>query len=469
MFQLINSILLEFMKNFKRVKTWQWFVVLMMGFMLRGNRRGVTSIVSSLRLRPGLYHTMLHFFRSTGYTVGDLYNKWIKIVIRRGTLWQVAGYIVLLGDHIKISKEGRRMPDIQTMHQESQNSGKAEYIEGHTYGHVSAVITNGKSSRSIPLITELQKSPPRKEGTKKPDGDTLVVQMVNLVYEAAKSIGKPVIAALDAYFSSRFAWATADKAISETGERLVEIVTRAQTNTVAYTVPGPQNRKRRGAPRKYGDKIVLYKLFNDMSRFKETTMGIYGKQSKVRYLCLDLIWKPVKKLVRFVAVEVDGDTIVLMSTSLALDPRDIITIYVLRFKIETSFGEQKNEMGCFGYHFWTTALPKRKKWKKFDEPQEEKLQKRINEARRAAASFVCLSTIATGILTIIAFSHSGDIWKRYPGWIRTLRSTIPSIAIIRETIAQDFHAYLQLHPHVPICSIIKSKLRKVDFLYDDVA
>jgi len=64
MFQLVNNILLEFRGSFKREKTWQWFVVLVLGFMVRGDKRGVTSAVAALGLKPRLYHTMLHFFRS---------------------------------------------------------------------------------------------------------------------------------------------------------------------------------------------------------------------------------------------------------------------------------------------------------------------------------------------------------------------------------------------------------------------
>jgi hypothetical protein len=159
-----------------------------------------------------------------------------------------------------------------------------------------------------------------------------------------------------------------------------------------------------------------------------------------------------------------------MSTSLTLDPKDIITIYTLRFKIETSFDEQKNEMGCFAYHFWTTALPKRKRWtKNVEQPTEPKLQERIEKTRNATESFVCLCTISTGILSIIAFSHSSEIWKRYPGWIKTLRSTIPTIATVRTTLAQDLLDFIERYPHVPVCSIIKRRQRKVDFLYEYVA
>jgi hypothetical protein len=384
MFQLINSILHQFRNCFKKEKTWRWFVVLVIGFMLRSDHRGVTSVVSSLRLLPRLYHTMLHFFRSKAYSVKGLYKKWIEIAIKTEGTVKIGKRVLVLGDHSNESKEGLHMPGIQILHQDSQNSGKPEFIAGHRFAHVSAVVTNGEVSRSLPLRTQLQESPPKEDGKKKDgEGDSLVAQMINLIYEVAKAIKEPVVAALDAYFSSGVAWTTIKKTITETGEKLVEIVTRAKKNTVAYKVPEPPKVKRRGQPRKYGDKIVLNQMFSDMSTFKRTTMVLYGKRTEVKYLCLDLIWRPAKEMIRFVLVETYMGRCVLMSSSLSLSPCDIITIYALRFKIETSFSEQKNDMGCFSYHFWTSALPKRKKMKKTSEPADKKLKERVDNARQA--------------------------------------------------------------------------------------
>jgi len=373
---------------------------------------------------------------------------------------RISGRLLLLGDHSKVSKEGLRMPGVEILHQESQNSGKAEYIAGHNYGQVSAVVTKGKVSRSMPLVTQLQKSPPKDER-----GESLVVQMLNLVVKTAESAGEPSVVALDAYFSSEKAWSVIDKKITSTGERIVEIVTRAQKNTVAYTVPQKSAEKKRGQPRKYGEKIVLYSLFSDLSQFTETTMELYGKPTKVKYLCLDLIWRPVKKLVRFILVESDSGRCILMSSSLTFSPEDMITIYALRFKIEPSFAEQKNDVGCFDYHFWTTALPKRKKWRKSDAPANEK----VDAALRASQSFVCLSTIAAGLLTLIAFSHNAEIWRYYSGWLKTVRSSIPSIAIVKSSLALAFHHFLPALSHFKAFAFIKPLLRNSHFLFRDVA
>lgn len=471
MYQLINDILLNFLPKFKRIRTWKWFAAAVIGFMIRTNTcGGITSIISSLRLKPELYHDLLHFFRSDGYAIEELYDEWIRIAANNSELLYVGGRVLLLGDHIKVSKEGRRMPDIQLLHQESENSGKGEFIAGHNYGHVSAVITNGKVSRSLPLITELQKSPPKDEISKKPVGDTLVVQMIHLTEKVAASLEKPVIVALDSYFSKSSAFKTTEKINTETDRKIVSIVTRGKTNTVAFTIPQVSEAKKGGRPKKYGDKIVLNTLFADEAKFTETSLILYGKKTKIHYLLLDFLWKPAKKLIRFVLVESERGKIILMSDDLSLTPEEIITAYAARYKIETSFGEQKNDMGCFSYHFWTTSLPKRRKWDKNNQKPITESQANIEKAKEATRGFVCLSTIATGIMTLVAFSHSQEIWRRYPGWIRTLRSTIPSIAIVKETLAQDFRVILKSSRFGTFMgfNFIHHLQRESDFLYENL-
>ena len=466
MFQLINQILLQFTNCFKREATRRWFVVLVLGFMMRGNHRGITSTISDMRLKPEKYHCMLNFFRSDAYEVDDLYKHWIGIVMERGDdILRISGRVVMLGDHIKIGKEGRRMPDIQILHQESENACKGEFIAGHTFAQISAVITNGKVSRSLPLITEPQKSPPKIPGTNKPDGDTLVVQMLKLGAKAAEyaNLDDPAIIALDAYFSKSTAFAVSKIKLAASGKPLIRIVTRAQDSYTGYMPVEQKLDPSPGRPRKYGEKIKLKELFNDMSTFEETTLTLYGKETKVKYQCLDLLWKPLGETIRFVAVEMDRGRCVLMTDDFTLTPEEIITIYCLRFKIETSFDEQKNDLGCFSYRFWTMSLDKRSR-RKANVTQDDEAQKVI-AAKKAIASFVCLGTLASGILTIIAFSHNREIWKRYPGWIRTLRADVPSASVSREALSHGFHALLRQFPSLDVSNIVTLFLRDSDYLY----
>src|SRR3974377_1552087 len=67
----------------------------------------------------------------------------------------------------------------------------------------------------------------------------------------------------------------------------------------------------------------------------------------------DLMWRPVGRLGRFVAViPPTRGGILLMSTDLTLCALDIISIYGLRFKIEHMFRQAVRLIGSFFYHFW---------------------------------------------------------------------------------------------------------------------
>ena len=460
MFQLINDIVTQFRESFKRQKTWQWFVCIVLGFMIRNEHRGVTSTITALRLKPGLYHTLLHFFRSSAYKVSELYQKWIAVILKNAPLVEVSKRLVLLGDHIKIAKEGRRMPAIHKHHQESQNSGKAEYIEGHNFGQISALVTNGEVIRSMPLMTELQES-----GTKS-GGESLIVQMVTLEGKVASAMKKPAIVVLDAYFCGGTTWEASDGIVDETGNRMIEIVTRAKSNTVAYYEPPKLSKPKSGRPRLYGKKVILSELFSKRSaEFTPKAMTLYGKPTKLQYLGVDLIWRPAKRKVRFVLVKIGSTPFVIMSSDLTLTAEEIITLYAKRFKIETGFDDLKNDMGGFAYHFWTKALSKRKKNQDTQTPTDSKSQEKVRKAIQATEAYVCLNVIATGILTIIAFRHSREIWNRYPGYIKTIRSPIPTVATTKLTLSQDFCAFLPMLKGFTAFKFIPKLQRVVDFLY----
>ena len=278
-----------------------------------------------------------------------------------------------------------------------------------------------------------------------------------------------VTVALDAYFAKASAFLALKTCTDESGARRLEIVTRGRDDTVGFMPPEPRPKGKRGANRKYGKKIVLWNLFSHMDQFSEATLTLYGKPTKVRYCCLDLTWKPIAGVVRFVAVDSSLGKMILMCSDLTLDPKDAIAIFCLRFKIESSFDEQKNHNGGFAYRFWTKALEKRKRWTKNNQPQDPIPSAKVEDAKRAVDAYLCISTISAGILTIIAFTHNRQIWGRFPGWIKTRRSSIPTISITKETLAQDFPAFLQKYPHLPLCFIIDARLRSSDFLYEDIA
>ena len=59
---------------FSRRATYCWFVVVFVGFILRTDNFGVSSIVRVLTLAPENYTCLLHFFHSNAWSVEGIYT-----------------------------------------------------------------------------------------------------------------------------------------------------------------------------------------------------------------------------------------------------------------------------------------------------------------------------------------------------------------------------------------------------------
>lgn len=270
---------------------------------------------------------------------------------------------------------------------------------------------------------------------------------------------------LDAYFAVWPVFLILKQAVDANGSRLVHIVTRAKSNAVGYQDPPPKTGGR-GRPRKYGQKLKVMDLFEDQrDQFQETTIELYGQCKSISFLCLDLVWKPVKEKVRFVLVSDGGEKFILMGSDLTLSPRDIIKAYSYRFKIEVNFKVLKHLMGVFFYHFWTSVWPRigKKNESDLSTVQNARSERLIREATNAIEGFVNLGCIATGILQILSMNFHQTIWKKYLGWLRTVTSTIPSEETVRSVIQGEYFHNFRVFRHSAIYRIIMSKSRQSNY------
>jgi len=105
---------------------------------------GVTSIIRELCIEPKHYESMLHFFRSNSWSIETLRDKWISIVKKVGLAYKVYGQYLMIGDGGKESKEGRKMPGVKKLCQESENSSKGTYIHGHMFGAIGILLGTPK-------------------------------------------------------------------------------------------------------------------------------------------------------------------------------------------------------------------------------------------------------------------------------------------------------------------------------------
>lgn len=445
MIRHIDALLMDFRPCFSRRAAFAWFVVVILGFLVRVDQDGLTSIIRWLFLPPVCYDPMLRFFRATSWQLSVLLAHWTHFIVQHYPLIEFNGRLLLIGDGIKVVKEAHQMPGVKSLHQDSQNSGKSAYIKGHHFGFVGLLTGSLQKAFCTPLEGELHEGIEQLRAQEGLPGKpaTLVTRMANLLIQTAKRTGRCCYATVDAYFAVGPMLLLLEQAIDERGERWVHLITRAKDNTVAYLQGENQD------PYDDQNKVHLMELFDHPHLFDDITLTLYGERKTVRCLCVDLLWKPVESLLRFVLVRDGTRCYILMSSDLCLSAATIITIYSYRAKIEVMFLVLKHLLGAFCYHFWSKALPKLKRDKKHDySTLSDRQQQKVRQTYEAIERFVNVAAIALGILQYLSLTVPSSIWQDYHGWLRTYSSNLPSEQVVRTVVQTEFMAS---HDKVPWC------------------
>ena len=225
------------------------------------------------------------------------------------------------------------------------------------------------------------------------------------------------------------------------------LICRVNSNAVAYLPAPPKEKASRGRKKIYGEKVKLGSLFNDPDQFKEAGLSLYGKNKTVRYRSVDLLWRPIGVLVRFVLViDPDKGRSIFLSTDLSLTAIEIITAYSYRFKIEASFKQAVHTIGTYNYHFWMQMMKPRSRTKSGDVylHRESKEYRRLVERKiRAYHRFIQFGCIAQGLLQYLSICFRQQVWLCFGSWMRTMNtSQAPSEAVVATALRNCLPEFL---------------------------
>jgi len=300
MLEYLYHILESFRPVFSRQISWLKFCSLVLGLIGGSHLSGVSSICRFWRLNEAGYMSLLHFFRSSAWKTSDLMEHWQRLVLSQGCAIKKDGRHALIGDDTVIPKDGRHMPGVVTLHQDSETQTKPSYFRGHFWGVLGMLVGSGSEMFCLPIQAELHQGQAHLNQIM-PKGST-ALRPVQMALNFAVSQKCPSYLVLDAFFSLAPVFELASSICSITLKApLVSLVVKGKKNYVAYHPA--QKTGRRGRPRKYGEKVELMRRFEQSEGFEQALCSIYGREETVSFLALNLLWKPLKGMLRFILVE----------------------------------------------------------------------------------------------------------------------------------------------------------------------
>jgi hypothetical protein len=192
----------SFRSVFSRHRTWLLFVIVVLGFLGATEMIGVSSLCRLWGLEVHGYHCLLHFFRSTAWSLEALVDHWTAFVLSQQVTVIMVARTVLIADHTYVAKDGRRMSGVVTLHQESETQSKPSYFRGHCWGALGVWIESLEAPFCLPLELRLHQGFEHLEPRETPPRTrTLAERPVAMALEFACYHTRPSLLILDAYFA----------------------------------------------------------------------------------------------------------------------------------------------------------------------------------------------------------------------------------------------------------------------------
>jgi hypothetical protein len=183
-----------------RHRTFLWMSLVLAGLSIRADLAGVSSVVRVLGLRASYYRRLLYVCHTPGIRLELLGASWARLVMKIFTPLRLGGRVVLIGDGLKVGKEGKKMPAVKKLHQSSANKSKAPYIFGHSFQTL-GILACGPLGHlvCVPLTSRIH------EGVvfSNRDRRTLLDKFVQLFLTVAKEFERGMLLVVDAYYASR--------------------------------------------------------------------------------------------------------------------------------------------------------------------------------------------------------------------------------------------------------------------------
>ncbi|KPA09448.1 conserved hypothetical protein, membrane, partial [Candidatus Magnetomorum sp. HK-1] len=155
MISFICKTLQSFRFIFSRSTTWILFCSVVLGFIGANEMVGVTSFCRFYCVDERGYNAFIHFFRCSSWSLAAVTLHWEMFVILQNKAVLNGERVIMLGDHTYVPKDGRRMPGVVTLRQNSETQSKPSYFRGHCWGAIGLLVGSFTTPFCLPLNLSL--------------------------------------------------------------------------------------------------------------------------------------------------------------------------------------------------------------------------------------------------------------------------------------------------------------------------
>lgn len=304
---------------------------LLMGNVLSGSGH-VTDAILATRAQKS-WTNYFKALQSNGFSWLSLCHRWLELVLRyfpRPTL-------TLVIDDVLTPRTSKKAPAAAVYHDHARRPNRPPFILGQLRVALALVLTYGGRTAAFPWLWRLIRS--RGNRSKLQAAQVLMTLARQWVPEC---LGIRLL--LDAWYMKK-------PLVLRLIQQAVTVIGQVRRDSVLYLLPEQPPAPRRGAPRKYGEKLTFAKL-STLLPLQSATIKAYGKtrlfefytaQAKVRFLkghIARVVWCRFQK---------ERGTWTQWALLLATDPtltaENVIKLYSRRWWIEPMFNEIKHSFG----------------------------------------------------------------------------------------------------------------------------
>jgi hypothetical protein len=337
-----HEFMMTFLERFRHLFTapaFRYFVTFVEGFWLGEGRRTVTSLWRSSGKER--HFSCFHRFLKT--------YQWSPLSLMRLLLLELLTWLgasrspdgrvlvrVALDDTLT-RKWGKKMEGAGWQYDPMAPHPKAKLAWGHCFVTLGLLWRHGSRWLFLGFALFLFRPP---KVTAKKQQETKLALVARRLAELRLPSWLRLQMVADALYGKR----PLVEALCGAGHHLIS---RLAKNAVLYDEPRPSPVKRRGRPRKYGEKRSLAH-FADLTRQEPVqTLVLYGRECRVRLGSFVRLSRAFggRRILLVVVVQEGREPVYLFSTDLTLSAREVVESYAARFAIEVAFRELKGQFG----------------------------------------------------------------------------------------------------------------------------